>query len=248
MMLMTANVETVKTLVDLLEYRKERFDAIARVFAAELSDSSAIAMVSNAQESLSADDDESAEGRLIKEIGAIAFEDAHEFATGLRTEYARLFIGPRRVLAPLHESAYRSGKSRMFTHDTLNVRAFYKAFGYEMVRKNLEPDDGISTEFEFLANLCERCIGLLDERLDEATVSELDRLLVAQSDFLRLHLLVWYEKFAEKVVEADECGFYGPWARYLVDVASEDEELLIECFDCVRSIRSENGIVKRGLK
>ena len=43
-------------------------------------------------------------------------------STLTRTEYARLFIGPREVVAPLHESAWRSGTARMFTAETLAVR------------------------------------------------------------------------------------------------------------------------------
>jgi TorA maturation chaperone TorD len=183
--------------------------------------------------------EESAELSLSRGLACLASsaqEELSAFATRTRTEYARLFLGPREVLAPLHESAYLSGTSRMFTAQTLAVRDFYERFGYVMRLKNREPEDGIGPEFEFLRRLCGRCLTLLAARESKSTegladaIEQIGRLLEAQRLFKEQHLLRWAGDFAERVIEHDRSGFYAVWATYLITVLDEDESLLNSCF------------------
>lgn len=228
---MTAPVPTKETLLellDLLEYRKERFGLVADAFAQETPPDQLKAILDEASKADDIDDG-SPEAELAASLRDLQFDDFDTFATKTRTEYARMFIGPRKVLVPLHESAYRSGVSRMFTNETLNVRKFYEHFGYVMLRKNKEPEDSVGVEFEFLRNLCQRCVDILDAEVDEAAMARVRKLLGAQGQFKEQHLGIWAQRFVEGVVDTDQSGYYRAWAQYLSRVLEEDEQLLAEC-------------------
>lgn len=216
-------------LVDLIGYRRDRFGLIADVFARESSDEAVARTIARAAD-FSRELDESLELALGRGLASLACDDMASFAVKTRTEYARLFLGPREVVAPLHESAYLSGTPRMFTAETLAVRRFYESCGQVMKAKNKEPEDGIALEFEFLRNLCSRCIALLEaEEADHAAWDEAACSLKAQKAFKEQHLGRWARDFAKRVVDGDRSGYYAIWATYLIGVLDEDEGLLGEC-------------------
>lgn len=219
----------VEKLIDLLAYRRDRFALLADVFACETPEDTVMQMVAHAAESLH-ELDESPEAALSARLASLATEDPSVLATLIRTEYARLFLGPRTVLAPMHESAYLSGTPRMFTAETLAVRAFYESFGYRMKAKNREPEDSIAVELEFIRNLCTRCLDLLaDEVCCSDVRDEVQRLIAAQRAFENQHLMRWAPAFVQRVEGNDQSGFLAAWARFLADVLAEDEMLLAQC-------------------
>lgn len=214
-------------LADLTALRRERFAVAASVFDREMPEEAVRHMVATAQEAQEAVDepDDSAEGRLGAALATLARDDMAEFATLTRTEYARLFLGPREVVAPLHESAYRSGTPRMFTAETLAVRAFYERHGYILKAKNREPEDAIGTELEFMRNLCD---GLLGALVDDSAAFDrpaVEGFLRALGSFSEQHLDRWAAHFTERVREGDRSGFYAAWAAYLDEVLAEDAAL-----------------------
>lgn len=214
-------------LLEIIAYRRDRFGIIADIFTRESSQEALRLVLSRAQD-FRQEEEGTAEYVLGSSLAGLPCSDFESFATLTRTEYARLFLGPREVVAPLHESAYLSGTSRMFTAETLAVRSFYEYLGYKMKAKNREPEDAVGVEFEFLRNLCTRCIHLLENHLD-SSIDEVRQLLGYQRDFKAQHLDRWAREFSRRVVENDKSGFYAAWARYLVDVLDEDGELLGEC-------------------
>jgi len=219
----------VEELADLFAYRRDRFGLIADTFAQESSEQSIAQIIAHAS-AFEKELDGLAEATLNKGLNALVVGELQDFATKTRTEYARLFLGPRSVKAPLHESAYLSGVSRTFTTETLAVRKFYEHYGYVVKAKNVEPDDAIATEFEFLRNLCDRCLLILrEEDTSEATLEKINSLVQAQKVFKEQHLNRWAKEFAYRVVEHDQSGYYRAWAKYLIDVLDEDEELQKEC-------------------
>ena len=243
--------ESLCKIADIVALRRDRFGLIASVFSRESSEEAVACMTAQAAD-LQLDLDESAEFGLHRRLAALSFDGLSAFATLTRTEYARLFLGPREVVAPLHESAYLSGTSRMFTAETLAVRAVYERNGYIMKAKNREPEDGVGTEFEFLRNLCDRCLALLkcgpsgecdrrdvqaecaSENLASADSAEFDvrefvRLMRLQESFEEQHMRRWMHMFAQRVEENDRSGFYAAWASYLLDVLDEDDSLMGEC-------------------
>ncbi len=232
---MGAGYGEIRELVDVMAYRRDRFGLIASVFERESSEEAVAHMIAQAN-AFGCELDESIELDLNRGLGALACDDLSTFATQTRTEYARLFLGPREVVAPLHESAYLSGTSRMFTAETMAVRAFYEHYGYVMKAKNREPEDSMGVEFEFLRNLCDRCIALLEQVGaaslgvgEENVFMQVAKLLEAQRTFEKQHLGRWAHKFAQLVIENDRSGFYAAWAKYLLGVLGEDDVLLLEC-------------------
>lgn len=211
-------------LADITALRRERFAVAASVFDREMPEEAVRHMVATAQEAADEPED-SAEGRLGVALAALACDDMTEFATLTRTEYARLFLGPREVVAPLHESAYRSGTSRMFTAETLAVRAFYERHGYILKAKNREPEDAIGTELEFMRNLCDGLLEALGDDPAPFDRAAAEGFLSALGTFAAQHLDRWTTHFTERVREGDRSGFYAAWAAYLDEVLAEDAAL-----------------------
>ncbi len=230
-------------LADIAAMRRERFAATAAVFSRETPAEAVRHMVIEAAAAAGALD-ASAEDRLGQALAALACDDMESLATTTRTEYARLFLGPREVMAPLHESAYLSGVSRMFTAETLAVRRFYEGHGYIMKAKNREPEDAIGTELEFMRNLCDGLLAALGpeasreaadgtvaaasaESAEPAAVdpAAVAALLRTQRAFAEQHLSRWAQRFTARVREHDRSGFYAAWARYLDEVLAEDAAL-----------------------
>lgn len=214
-------------LADITALRRERFAVAASVFDREMPEEAVRHMVATAQEAQEAADEpeDSAEGRLGAALAALACDDMAKFATLTRTEYARLFLGPREVVAPLHESAYRSGTSRMFTAETLAVRAFYERHGYILKAKNREPEDAIGTELEFMRNLCDGLLEALGDGTAPFDRAAAEGFLSALGTFAAQHLDRWTTHFTERVREGDRSGFYAAWAAYLDEVLAEDAAL-----------------------
>jgi TorA maturation chaperone TorD len=49
----------------------------------------------------------------------------------VRTDYSRLFIGPGKVITPPWESVYFSVERLTFQRETLQVREWYRRFGFQ---------------------------------------------------------------------------------------------------------------------
>lgn len=229
-------------LADTLALRRERFAVLADVFSAESSPEAVAAMVRQATSACAEEDgalagaeaggrpDSSPESALARALAALSDGLTDAFATKTRTEYARLFVGPREVVAPLHESAWRSGTPRTFTAETLAVRSVYERNGFVMKRKNREPEDAIGVELEFLRNLCDRALAALAADGEPGAAGPVvTENLACQRAFLDEHVRRWAIDFGRRVQEADESGFYRVWAAYLEAVLNEDEALLDAC-------------------
>lgn len=232
----------VAALADITAMRRERFAVAAAVFSRETPAEAVRHMAAEAAGAAGVPD-ASPEDRLGRALAALLCDDMESLATATRTEYARLFLGPREVMAPLHESAYLSGVSRMFTADTLAVRRFYEGHGYIMKAKNREPEDAIGTELEFLRNLCDSLLvtlgseasrevadGVLAAGIESVESAVVDPAAVAallrtQGAFAEQHLNRWAHRFCARVREHDRSGFYAAWARYLDEVLDEDAVL-----------------------
>lgn len=218
---MDAAKMTTEEIASLASRRLDRFGLIADVFSKESPENVVKDVVRQASR-VCWEGHGSPEGTLALGLRSLSCGDMASFATQTRTEYARLFLGPRAPVAPLHESAYVSGACRMFTEETMAVRSFYERFGWVMKARNREPEDSIGTEFEFLRNLSVRCMELSFRPGGE---EETRKLAEAQSEFLRIHVMRWAHEFARRVVENDRSGYYAAWARFLAEVLREEESV-----------------------
>lgn len=167
--------------------------------------------------------------RSMAALDAVPFDD---LCTKTRTEYVRMFIGLRTIAVPAHESMYRGDACRMMTPVTLSVRNAYAAAGFQVAKKNAEPDDHMGIELEFMATLCARCAAKASRGERASALRDLDVLRA----FAEEHLIQWAPQFAEATEREDESGYYGPWARYLVSFLEKDKSLQAECDRLARAL------------
>ncbi|MEQ6375633.1 molecular chaperone TorD family protein [Bacillaceae bacterium S4-13-56] len=136
---------------------------------------------------------------LLKWSEASKNYSVEETVTELRSDYAKLFIGPATVEAPPWESVYRSKRKNVFGLQTYAVRDFFHRFGLELTRKNQEPDDHIGLELLFMSYLID-CIS--NQKFEE------QELIKAQSQFLEEHILTWISDFSNDVQKNANTPFY----------------------------------------
>jgi TorA maturation chaperone TorD len=137
--------------------------------------------------------------------------------TSLRSDYARLFQGPGKLLAVPWESAQLTDGRQLFQAQTLQVREWYRRFGLEAARLHTEPDDHIGLEFAFLAHLAQRGLSALAQG-DQAA---LDEAVAAQRDFLAAHPLQWMPQWCDQVDQHARTDFYRGVARVTRGVLAE---------------------------
>lgn len=122
----------------------------------------------------------------------------------IQAEYARLFVGPGRVIAPVWESVYFNEARMVFQEETMQVRKWYRRFNVEPENLNAEPDDHIGLEMAFVSHLAQLGLQALEDGDDE----KLEELLAAQREFMSAHLLCWGPAWCDLVVDNTRLDFY----------------------------------------
>lgn len=241
--------ETARQLEKLLQLRAGEYAALSNVFVRESTPAAIREIIDSAMAALApggadagvdmdvsaaadsgagaeAGSDMDADAReLARSMAALDAAPFDDLCTKTRTEYVRMFIGLRTIAVPAHESMYRGDACRMMTPVTFSVRNAYAAAGFQVTKKNAEPDDHMGIELEFMATLCARCASAASRGEHASVLRDLDALRA----FAEEHLLQWAPQFAEATEREDESGYYGPWARYLVSFLEKDKELQAEC-------------------
>ncbi|MBY5979370.1 TorD/DmsD family molecular chaperone [Ferrimonas balearica] len=114
----------------------------------------------------------------------------------LEYDFNRMCIGPYRLTVPPYESVYRSGKSVLNSHHTVDVHAYYQQLGLTIEPRFNEPADYIGNELEFL--YCASALASEHRRAGrDGVAEELDQLA---RQFLTEHLGLWCGDFADKMV------------------------------------------------
>jgi putative dimethyl sulfoxide reductase chaperone len=106
----------------------------------------------------------------------------------LEFDFNRLFVGPNRLEASPYESTYRSTERALMQTQTMAVRRFYERAGLTVTKKNIDPDDHISLELEFVSYL------LNESLVDSSHYGHYQA-------FLKEHLFQWMEEHCELVRE-----------------------------------------------
>jgi TorA maturation chaperone TorD len=140
----------------------------------------------------------------LADLRAFVAQWQREDIGALKRDYARLFIGPDRLLAPPWESVYRSDEGLIFEKQTLEVRAQYQRFGMPIPMLNVEPDDHIGLELRFVAYLC----ALALEAIEANQPDTLSELIDAQRDFFADHLLQWAPDCLERIRTHAETAYF----------------------------------------
>lgn len=141
----------------------------------------------------------------------------------MRLDFARLFIGPYRLLAPPYGSIYLESRRSIMGRSTSDVIRFYNQAGLEIAPAYKEAPDHISVELEFMYYLIFKEIRML-KRQDFDCV---EAFIVDQRDFLQDHLGPWIPAFLQIVKAEAHTDFY----RHLADATecfiAEDRETLL---------------------
>ena len=118
----------------------------------------------------------------------------------LRSVWLRALVGVGRPLAPPWQSVYTDKDHLMFAHSTLEVRRFYRLFGFEPQKLNNEPDDHIGLMMSFLA--------LTAAKESDASGEELERVREGQREFIERFIAPSVNDWVHDVVKKVPSDFY----------------------------------------
>lgn len=139
-------------------------------------------------------------------------------ADDLAVEHARLFVGPRQVLAPPYGSVYLDGGRRVMGDSTLAVLRAYRDAGLRLDPDLREMPDHIALELEFQYYLSVR--GLEADQAGDGL--EARRAATARHAFLHDHLRRWVPAFSASVKRETGSDFYRYLASCLASFVAED--------------------------
>jgi TorA maturation chaperone TorD len=122
----------------------------------------------------------------------------------LQVDYTNLFTGMRKLPVSPWESVYFSKERLVFQEQTMDVRAWYRRYGLEVLNLKKEPDDHIGLELLFVGHLAQ--LGLM--ALEASNESEYEQTLAAQGDFLAKHLFLWVPLWCQQILEYAQTDFY----------------------------------------
>ncbi|WP_077302725.1 TorD/DmsD family molecular chaperone [Virgibacillus pantothenticus] len=148
----------------------------------------------------------------------------------LHWDYTRLFVGPFDLPAPPWESVYVRKDRLLFQSNTVDVRNVYLHFGYEVEHKNLEAEDHVGLELDFMFHLNELSLKSLNNN-GLKSKANFTFLVKEQRRFLEKHLLAFISVFSEKVIENAHTGFFTGMARLLRSYLKMDAAILEELLE-----------------
>lgn len=138
----------------------------------------------------------------------------------LAVEYAALFLGPGEHVSP-YESVYAErGTGTLWGEQTVAVRRYVEAAGFECEGKHAGIPDHVSVELEFMSELSRREAEAWS-RGDRAAAANC---LEYQQEFMSEHLGTWVFRFCERVVETAGLPFYRDIARLTSEFLDEERE------------------------
>ena len=149
-------------------------------------------------------------------------DDYTAIAAENRSQFARMFLGPKKRVAPPYESTYRSGLRRMGGHYTEDVRRCYQDAGIQRDGSIKEPDDFVGFELQFACCLL-AAASLAVEMGDEVSFAES---MQRYEDFLRYHLICWIPAFCDDILYSDPKPFLGLCAEILRRMVVREAENL----------------------
>lgn len=145
----------------------------------------------------------------------------------LHWDYTRMFIGPFEIQAAPWESFYVTKERLLFQRTTMDVRKLYKKYGFQTAQTNIEADDHIGLELDFLFHLNQLCITSGESRT-ETSIREIMYLLEEQQSFLDDHLEEFVPRFSDLVIEHADTGMFKGMAKLLRHYLEIDAQVLKE--------------------
>lgn len=125
-------------------------------------------------------------------------------AEELAVEYARLFVGPQRVIAPPYGSIYLEEGRRVMGDSTLDVLHTYQEEGLHLDSEFKELPDHIAAELEFMYYLTAKG----ENAASRGEVKEAAGRLAAREAFMTRHLRRWVPGFCARIKDGTGSDFY----------------------------------------
>ncbi|MEG2291448.1 MAG: molecular chaperone TorD family protein [Clostridium sp.] len=151
-------------------------------------------------------------------------EDIENTNKELKSEYARLFLGPKRILAPPYESVYCTRNRQLFGETCISVRRLYEQLGLKINKVGNVPDDFIGFELEFMYYLA----FTTGEVINDNNMDKIDELLNHQYNFIKDHIGVWIERFTNDIYENTKMEYFKVIANFTKEFILEDYKSLSE--------------------
>ncbi len=134
----------------------------------------------------------------------------------IKSDFLKLFIGTGKMSAPPYESFHLGKEKLLFDKETLEVKEFYKSYGWKFALEGNIPDDHIGVEILFINRLIDTYISLDDEVCKREMRNEIAR-------FIERHPLKWSSEWKDMVVANAETSAYRGIAKLihasLVDIS-----------------------------
>ncbi len=124
--------------------------------------------------------------------------------------------------APPWESVYVTKDHSMFGDPVFQIRRKLDQFGLKFLKENIEPEDHISIEIEFLIFL----INYTNKALEAGNKTEYEEGIYTQYWLLKEHLNRWIQPFAENILSSTTTSFYKGVAKLLYIFVNEDYEYM----------------------
>ena len=145
----------------------------------------------------------------------------------LHWDYTKMFIGPLELLAPPWESVYVRKDQLLFQENTVAVQRKYEEFGFVIRDQNLEAEDHVGFELDFMFHLNELCIDAI-EKAEPNALNNLYYLINQQEKFLENHLLAFVPAFSKRVIDSADTQFFKGMAKLLDAYLKIDKAFLHE--------------------
>lgn len=158
------------------------------------------------------------EKEFIEFFSKLEKEEIEELWEEIKAEYARLFIGPKKVPASPYESVYNSHNKQIFGDSCIKVREAYEDIGLKVDKIGKIPDDFIGYELEFMYYLTFLTIEAI--KIDD--INRVNILLGHQYRFLNDHLIKWIDKFTEAIFNNTKMEYFKILAKFTNEFVKED--------------------------
>ncbi len=150
-----------------------------------------------------------------------------QFKTGanlepIRVDFAKLFVGPYKLLAAPYGSVYLENERKMMGDSTLDVRSRYREAGLDTAKNFKDAPDHISAELEFMYYLIFKEIEAFADSDTETAMDFIQR----QKSFLEDHLMAWVPEFANSIIENAENPFYPNLAKATETFLQENYQIV----------------------
>lgn len=149
-------------------------------------------------------------------------DDVESLCKDIRVEYARLFLGPKHILAPPYESVYTSSSKSMFGESSTEVNELYERVGIKIENKSNVPYDFIGYELEFMYYLSFKAV----EAMNKGNVRLGNQILTYSNYFVEEHIRRWIKDFTYDIERNTTMEYFDILSKFTREFILSDFELV----------------------